>query len=48
MPTTLQNLPIGVQDFEELRSKNFLYIDKTKLIYELVSTGKYYFLSRPR
>ncbi len=48
MTTTLQNLPIGVQDFEELRSKNFLYVDKTRLIYELVSTSKYYFLSRPR
>ena len=48
MSTNLQNLPIGVQDFEELRSKNFLYIDKTKLLYELVSTSKYYFLSRPR
>ena len=40
--------PVGIQNFEELRKDDFLYIDKTELIYEMVSTGKYYFLSRPR
>lgn len=40
--------PIGVQDFEDLRLNNNVYIDKTHLIYELVSTNKIYFLSRPR
>ena len=40
--------PIGVQDFESLRKNNFLYIDKTDLVYQLASGGKYYFLSRPR
>ena len=44
----LQNLPIGIQDFEKIRSGNYLYIDKTALMYKLVSTGSYYFLSRPR
>ena len=44
----LQNLPIGLQDFESLRIDNYLYIDKTALMYKLVSTGRYYFLSRPR
>jgi hypothetical protein len=44
----LKNLPIGVQDFEKLRKGDYLYVDKTALIYELVSTGSYYFLSRPR
>lgn len=44
----LQNLPIGIQSFEKLRDGNYLYIDKTELIYRLVSTGSYYFLSRPR
>jgi hypothetical protein len=44
----LKNLPIGVQDFEKLRNGNYLYVDKTALIYQLVSTGSYYFLSRPR
>jgi hypothetical protein len=44
----LKNMPIGVQDFEKLRNGNYLYVDKTALIYKLVSTGSYYFLSRPR
>ena len=40
--------PIGIQNFEDLRKKDYIYVDKTALIYQLVSTGKYYFLSRPR
>ena len=44
----LQNLPIGIQDFESLRRSDFLYIDKTELIYKMIKGGRYYFLSRPR
>jgi hypothetical protein len=44
----LKNMPIGVQDFEKLRSGEYLYVDKTALVYRLVSSGSYYFLSRPR
>ncbi|MDR1120328.1 MAG: AAA family ATPase, partial [Dysgonamonadaceae bacterium] len=44
----MKNLPIGIQSFESLRSDNYLYVDKTELIYRLVTTGKIYFLSRPR
>ena len=40
--------PIGVQNFEDLRRNGFVYVDKTHLIHRLASTGKYYFLSRPR
>ena len=40
--------PIGIQSFEDLRNGGYVYIDKTDRIYSLVSTGKYYFLSRPR
>ena len=40
--------PIGIQNFESLRQDGFFYIDKTALIYQLVKTGRYYFLSRPR
>lgn len=40
--------PIGVQNFEDLRRNGYVYVDKTHLIHRLVSTGKYYFLSRPR
>ncbi|WP_087880599.1 ATP-binding protein [Parabacteroides timonensis] len=48
MNTGLQKLPIGIQSFEDLRSKGYAYVDKTALIYEMVTMGKPYFLSRPR
>ena len=44
----LQNLPIGIQSFEYLRANDFLYVDKTEDVYRMVTTGKPYFLSRPR
>lgn len=44
----MQHLPIGIQSFEDLRSKNYLYIDKTSFLYQLAKTGKAYFLARPR
>jgi hypothetical protein len=44
----LKNLPVGVQDFEKLRRGDCIYIDKTALVYRLVTTGCCYFLSRPR
>ena len=40
--------PIGVQDFEDLRRKGFVYVDKTRMVYELASSGSCYFLGRPR
>ncbi|NQZ09536.1 MAG: ATP-binding protein [Algicola sp.] len=40
--------PLGIQTFSEIREENYLYLDKTQLIYNLVSSGKVYFLSRPR
>jgi hypothetical protein len=44
----MKNLPIGIQSFEDLRSNNYLYVDKTEIIYRIISDGKIYFLSRPR
>lgn len=41
-------LPIGIQSFEEIRTKGYLYVDKTPFICSLAEKGKYYFLSRPR
>ncbi|MCR5217572.1 AAA family ATPase, partial [Treponema sp.] len=41
-------LPIGIQDFEDLRNRNCIYVDKTALVYKLAREGKPYFLSRPR
>ena len=40
--------PIGIQSFAQIREDHYTYVDKTALIYQLVSTGKIYFLSRPR
>ena len=40
--------PLGIQDFESLRTGGYLYIDKTALIYKLQSEGCYYTLFRPR
>ena len=40
--------PIGIQNFEKIREGGYVYVDKTELIYQIVRTGGYYFLSRPR
>ena len=44
----IRKLPIGIQDFEYLRKGNFLYVDKTWYLYQLMQHGKPYFLGRPR
>lgn len=43
-----QPLPIGLQTFELLIENNYLYVDKTAIIYELIKGTPRYFLSRPR
>ncbi len=43
----MNRLPIGIQSFEKIR-KGYVYIDKTKIINDLVNSGEYLFLSRPR
>lgn len=40
--------PIGIQTFSQIRSEDYLYVDKTDLIYSLTHEGKIFFLSRPR
>lgn len=40
--------PIGIQNFGKIRNGGYVYVDKTAMIYQLVMTGNYYFLSRPR
>ncbi len=44
----MKTLPIGIQTFANLINRDGIYVDKTKLIYQLISEGSYYFLSRPR
>ena len=41
-------LPIGIQDFEKLRKGSYVYVDKTKYVYELARLSTPFFLSRPR
>ena len=44
----IRKYPVGIQNFEDLRKEGYCYVDKTELMYQLVQSGKYYFLSRPR
>ena len=48
METTYRRFPIGIQNFDDLRNNNCVYIDKTELIYKMTHSDKVYFLSRPR
>ena len=48
MMQAARKLPIGIQDFETIRNENYIYVDKTQYIWDLVQSGKSYFLSRPR
>ncbi|MBQ4387945.1 MAG: ATP-binding protein [Prevotella sp.] len=45
---TKRKYPVGVQSFEKLRKEGYLYVDKTPLIYKMITEGCPYFLSRPR
>ena len=40
--------PIGIHNFEKMRREGYVYVDKTQLMWKMVSEGSYYFLSRPR
>ncbi|MGM9706585.1 MAG: ATP-binding protein [Prevotella sp.] len=40
--------PIGIQSFDRIIENGYVYVDKTALVYDLVTTGTIYFLSRPR
>ncbi len=44
----MKKLPIGISDFKKLITNNYIYVDKTRYIYELVNNGGYIFISRPR
>ena len=48
MNAPLPNLPIGIQNFAKLRSAGYLYVDKTARLMQLIQTGAWYFLARPR
>ncbi|MBN2536221.1 MAG: AAA family ATPase [Spirochaetales bacterium] len=44
----MRKLPPGIQTFSKIIEEDFLYVDKTKDILQLLSKGQVFFLSRPR
>ena len=47
--TNERRLPVGIQSFKKIRKENYVYVDKSDLVWELVNSEKTYnYLSRPR
>ena len=47
--TTQKKYPVGIQSFEKIRTEGYVYVDKTRYVYDLANgAANYYFLSRPR
>jgi len=44
----MKKLPLGRQDFSTIRENNYLYVDKTEFIYEMIKSRDINFLARPR
>lgn len=44
----MKKLGIGIQELSKFKEGNLIYVDKTEIIHRLVTSGEYYFLSRPR
>ena len=44
----MKKLPLGIQSFRTIVEGGYVYADKTRFIYDLINSSKYYFLSRPR
>jgi len=44
----MRKYPVGIQSFEKIRSEGYVYVDKTALVYKMITEGCPYFLSRPR
>ncbi|MDR2471964.1 MAG: ATP-binding protein [Tannerella sp.] len=48
METKPRKLPIGIQTFDEIREENYIYVDKTQYLVNMIDNGKLYFYARPR
>jgi hypothetical protein len=48
MEKRLKKLPAGIQTFEEIITENYIYVDKTRMLVNLIENGKVYFFARPR
>ncbi len=44
----MKKLPVGLAVFQDIRREGYIYVDKTRHIHQMVTGGKYHFLSRPR
>src|SRR5690348_15908606 len=44
----MQRLPVDISTFSKIKELNCLYVDKTKYMYQMITEGTRYFLSRPR
>jgi len=44
----MKKLPIGISTLQDIIQEDYLYIDKTDTAFNLINSGRYYFLSRPR
>lgn len=44
----MRRLPVDISTFSELRLSDYVYVDKTKYLYDMITGGRRYFLSRPR
>ena len=44
----MKKLPRGIQNITEVLTGGYAYVDKTDLAYQLITSGKHYFMSRPR
>ena len=48
METLTRELPVGIQDFEKLRTVGCVYVDKTEYVFRLAQKWLPFFLGRPR
>ena len=50
MVQPLPRLPLGISDFAKFREagQDYLYVDKTRVLFDLLQSGNYLFLARPR
>ena len=44
----MKKLPLGIQDFKSIIEQDYLYVDKTSYILELINDDKFLFFTRPR
>jgi hypothetical protein len=45
----MKRLPLGMQDFKQIITEGYVYVDKTRYIHEMLTAGGHsFFMSRPR